>query len=115
MNLSEIDRLEMMRRRHAYFSAVAEEYGSFTDFIKAQDMWLSIMGIGLTDCGHYLKLHIQLSSSQYEEYYVTLEDNEYLTVSEIIRWNDDYCCTGYINVITGKSIDKECIVRMAIY
>ena len=93
MNLSEIDRLGMMRRRHAYFSAVAEEYGSFTDFIKAQDMWLSIMGIGLTDCGRH----------------------EYLTVSEIIRWNDDYRCTGYINVITGKSIDKESIVRMAIY
>ena len=115
MNLSAIDPMEMVRKRQAYFSAVAEEYASFTDFIKAQDMWLSIMGIGLTDCGQYLKLHIQLSSSQYEEYYVILEGNEYLTVSEIIRWNDDYRCTGYINVITGKSIDKESIVRMAIY
>lgn len=38
MNLSAIDRMEMVRKRQAYFSAVAEEYASFTDFIKAQDM-----------------------------------------------------------------------------
>lgn len=36
MNLFEIDRLEMMGKRHAYFSAVAEKYTSFAYFIKAQ-------------------------------------------------------------------------------
>lgn len=49
MNLVGIDRLAMMRRRQAYFSAIAEEYASFADFMQAQDMWLAIMGIELTD------------------------------------------------------------------
>lgn len=110
MNLSEIDRLGMMRRRHAYFSAVAEEYGSFTDFIKAQDMWLSIMGIGLTDCGQYLKLHIQLSSSQYEEYYVIMDKDGQLNISDIVMWNDNVGCASYLDICTGQLADKESIL-----
>lgn len=38
MNLLEIDRLEMMRKRHSYFSAIAEEYTSLAGFIQAQDI-----------------------------------------------------------------------------
>lgn len=43
MNLVDIDSLEMMRKRQAYFSAIAEEYTSFTDFIQVQDIWLAII------------------------------------------------------------------------
>jgi hypothetical protein len=111
MNLSAIDRMEMVRKRQAYFSAVAEEYASFTDFIKAQDMWLGIMGIGLTDCGQYLKLYIQLDFSEYEEYYVVMGDNEHLTVSEIVMRNGDCLCMDCINVGTGKLTDKESIYK----
>ncbi len=35
--MSTEERIEMARERQAYFSAVAEEYTSFTDFIKTQD------------------------------------------------------------------------------
>ena len=111
MNLFEIDRLEMMRKRQAYFSAVAEEYTSFADFIKAQDMWLAIMGIELTDFGQYLKLHIQLDFSEYEEYYVIMTDNGHLSVSDIVMWNDDVCCSSYINVSTRESADEESIFK----
>ena len=37
--MTKAERIEMMRKRQAYFSAIAEEYVSFADFIKAQDMW----------------------------------------------------------------------------
>ena len=112
MNLFEIDHLEMMRKRQAYFSAVAEEYTSFADFIKDQDMWLAIMGIELTDCGQYLKLWIQLDFSEYEEYYVIMTDDGHLSVSDIVMWNDDACCTSYINIYTGKSSDEESVFQL---
>ena len=109
MDLVGIDRLAMMRKRQAYFSAIAEEYASFTDFMQAQDMWLAIMGIELTDCGLYLKLYIQLDFSEYEEYYVIMDDDGQLTVSDIVMWNNDECCTSYVNISTGKSAEKESI------
>lgn len=112
MNLLKIDRLEMMRKRQAYFSAVAEEYTSFADFINAQDMWLAIMGIELTDCGRYLKLYIQLDFAEYEEYYVIITDDGHMSVSDIVMWNDDVCCTSYINVSTGESADEESIFKL---
>lgn len=111
MNLFKIDRLEMMRKRQAYFSAVAEEYTSFADFIKAQDLWLAIMGIELTDCGRYLKLYIQLDFAEYEEYYVVMTDDGHLSVSDIVMGKDDVCCTSYIDVSTGESADEESIFK----
>ena len=41
-------RLDMMRKRQAYFSAVAEEYESFDEFIRTQKDWLEIFGIELS-------------------------------------------------------------------
>lgn len=67
------------------------------------------MGIGLTDCGKYLKLYIQLDFSEYEEYYVIMGDNEHLTVSEIVMRNGDCLCMDCINVGTGKLTDKKFI------
>ena len=111
MNLLEIDRLEMMRKRQAYFSAVAEEYTSFADFIKAQDLWLAIMGIELTNCGRYLKLYIQLDFAEYEEYYVIMTDDGHLSVSDIISWQDEVCCNSYLNISTGECADEEDIFK----
>lgn len=109
MNLVEIDRLEMMRMRQAYFAAVAEEYTSFADFMQAQDLWLAIMGIELTDYGTFIKLYIQLDFSEYEEYYVIMNYDGQLTVSDIVMWNNDVCHTNYINVSTGTSAEKTSI------
>lgn len=53
-NMTNAERIEMMRKRQAYFSAIAEEYASFSDFIKAQDMWMSLMGVELTEYSKYL-------------------------------------------------------------
>lgn len=112
MNLFKIDRLEMMRKRQAYFSAVAEEYTSFADFIKAQDIWLAIMGIELKDCGRCVKLYIQLDFTEYEEYYVIMTDDGHLSVSDIVMWNDEVCCTSYIDINTGEASDEESIFKL---
>ena len=84
MNLTKTDRLGMIRKRQEYFSAIAEEYASSADFIKAQGMWLAIMGIELIDCGEYLKLHIQTSSTGYEVYYAIAGSDGRLTISDIV-------------------------------
>lgn len=110
MDYFEIARLEMMRKRHAYFSAVAEEYTSFADFIKAHGMWLTIMGIELTDCGQYLKLYIQLSPAEYEEYYVIMDKDGQLNISDIVMWNDNVGCASYLDICTGQLADKESIL-----
>lgn len=111
MNLFEIDRLEMMRKRQAYFSAVAEEYTSFPDFIKAQDMWLAIMGIELTEHANYLQLYIQLDFTEYEYYFIVKTPDGFLTVSDIILWQDDYCNNSYLDISTGERADEEDIFK----
>lgn len=41
------NRLELMRKRQAYFSAVADEYESLDEFTNTQKEWLELLGIGL--------------------------------------------------------------------
>lgn len=105
--LTKAERLEMMRKRQAYFSAVAEEYTSFADFIRTQDWWLAIMGIELTKQGNYLVIHIQLDYTDYEDYFVFQLSDNTLTVSDVIQWQDEYCCNSYLNIETGESADEK--------
>lgn len=100
--LSKAERLEMMRKRQAYFSAVAEEYTSLADFIRTQDWWLAIMGIELKEQGDYLVFHIQLDYTDYEDYFVFRLDDGTLIVGDVIQWQDEYCCSSYLNIETGK-------------
>ena len=105
--LSKAERLEMMRKRQAYFFAVAEEYTSLADFIRTQDWWLAIMGIELKGQGHYIVLHIQLDCKDYEDYFIFRLDDGTLTVSDVIQWQDEYYCSSYLNIETGKRADEK--------
>ena len=109
--MTKAERIEMMRKRQAYFSAIAEEYASFADFIKAQDLWLALMGVELTEYSKYITLYIQLDFTEYEQYYIIKSDEGILTVSDIIMWQDDYCCNSWMNISTGKDADEEDISR----
>ncbi len=101
-------RLEIMRKRQAYFSAVAEEYESFDEFIRTQKDWFEIFGIELSkDNESYLSLRIQLDYYDYETYHIVNGDNGYLTVSDIIWWQDLYCANSLMNIQTGESADEE--------
>ncbi len=72
----------------------------------------AIMGIELKDCGRYVKLYIQLDFTEYEEYYVIMTDDGHLSVSDIVMWNDDVCCTSYIDINTGEASDEESIFKL---
>ena len=100
---------EMRRKRHACFSAIAEEYDSFKEFIKANDEWFAIMGIELCEEEKYLSLHIQLDFSEYETYHVVHGRNGKLTVSHVI-WCEDMCANMLFNVFTENYADKEDIL-----
>ena len=106
------ERLGMMRKRQAYFSAVAEEYESFDEFIRTQKDWLEIFGIELSqDNESYLSLRIQLDFTDYETYHIIYGDNGHLTVSDIIWWQDLYCANSIMNIQTGVHADEEDITK----
>lgn len=105
--MSKLERLDMMRRRQAYFAALAEEYDTFDDFIKSQEMWLAIMGIQLTRSGEYIELYIQLDFTEYEQYYIIKTQEGPLTVSDIILWQDEYCCNSRLDISTGNRANEK--------
>lgn len=112
MNEEMDKRLKMMRERQAYFSAVADEYDSFEEFVKTQKMWLDIMGIELyQENPSYLSLRIQLDYQDYETYHIVKGDDGKLTVSDIIWWQDLYCANSVLNISTGENADEEDIPR----
>lgn len=112
MNEEMEKRLKMMRERQAYFSAIAEEYENFEEFIKTQKMWLDIMGIELyQENPLYLSLRIQLDYTDYETYHIIKGDNGKLTVSDVIWWQDLYCANSVMNISTGENADEEDIPR----
>lgn len=105
-------RLDMMRKRQAYFSAVAEEYESFDEFTGTQKDWLEILGIELfQDNESYLSLRIQLDYTDYETYHIINGEDGHLTVSDIIWWQDLYSAYNLLNIQTGESADEEDIPR----
>lgn len=105
-------RLEMMRKRQAYFSAVADEYESLEEFIKTQKEWLELLGIELyQENPSYLSLRIQLDFTDYETYHIIYGDNGHLTVSDIIWWQDLYCANSIMNIQTGVHADEEDITK----
>lgn len=106
-------RLEMMRKRQAYFSAVAEEYESFDEFIRTQKDWLEIFGIELSqDNESYISLRIQLDYTDYETYHIINGENGHLTVSDIIWWQDLYCANSLLNISTGEYAEEKDIPRL---
>jgi len=111
VDMSKEERIDMMRKRQAYFSAIAEEYTSLADFIKDQDLWLAIMGIQLTEYDERLELCIQLDFTDYEQYYVIKTPEGNLTISDIILRKDEVCSNRWLNISTEESADEEDISR----
>lgn len=106
------NRLKMMRKRQAYFSAVAEEYESLSEFIGTQKEWLELFGIELyQDNPAYLSLRIQLDFQDYETYHIVKTNNGKLTVSDIIWWQDLYCANSIMNIQTGEHAGEEDIAK----
>ena len=100
-------RLEMQRKRYAYFKEIAEKYNSFQSFIKDNDEKFAIVGIELEGDEESASLYIQLNYTDYELYYIIQKPSGQLTCSPVIWYQDEYCCNSLRNVVTGEYVEED--------
>ena len=100
-------RLEMQRKRYAYFKEIAEKYNSFKSFIKDNDEKFAIVGIELNGDEESASLYIQLDYTEYEQYHIIQLPSGQLTCSPVIWYKDEFCCNSLRNVLTAEDVDDE--------
>ena len=98
-------RLEMQRKRYAYFKEIANKYSSFRNFIKDNDEKFAIVGIELNGDNESASLYIQLNYTDYEQYNIIQLPSGQLTCSPVIWYQDEYCCNSLRNVVTGEDVE----------
>lgn len=108
--MTEKQMYEMMRKRHAYFSEIIQEYTSFEDFIGKNEEWLAINGIELRKEEKYVCLHIQLDAMDYETYHVIQGQDGKLAISHVIWWSDIYDANTIFNIFTEDYASEEDIL-----
>lgn len=105
------ERCVMMRKRHAFLKAIAAPFNSLDEFAKANNEWCAIVGLTLDKRDNYIEININLNNGDDETYFI-LSNDGCLTVSEIVRWQDDYCATSFLNIFTLENADEDEITTM---
>lgn len=88
--MTDDERIEMMRKRHAFFSKMVEGYTDLHMFFKDNDERFAIMGMELSEFDTHLQIYIQLDFTEYECYYIDKENRGKLVVRNTVSWDD--CC-----------------------
>ncbi len=88
--MTEDKRIEMMRKRHAFFSKMVEGYTDLHMFFKDNDERFAIMGMELSEFDTHLQIYIQLDFTEYEYYYIDKDEQGNLVVRNTVSWDD--CC-----------------------
>ena len=101
------ERLDMMRKRHAFLREIATQYSSLEAFANERDEWFAVRGIDLTLDEKYISLYISLGFNEYETYHVINGKDGLLDISEVIWWQDPYCFNDVINIFTRESVDEK--------
>ena len=101
------EKLSKMRERQAYFSSIARKYDSFEAFVKENEHWLDMVGIDLIKEANCLTLYIQLDCIDYEAYCIIYGQDGYLTVSDIVGFQDDCCANRLLNIKIGQDTTEE--------
>lgn len=94
------ERCDMMKKRHAFLTAMVKPFNDFDAFMIDHGEWCSIVGIDLAKCVKYLEITIHLEGTDYETYFAVPSKEGHLTISEVIRWQDDYCANTYLNIFS---------------
>lgn len=102
-----ISRLELMRKRRAHFIEIVKDYASMADFNRDWDEKMCMFGIELNGGDTCTSLYMQLDFTEYETYYVVIDEDGHLTVSPIVGWQNECCANSYINLLTGERADDE--------
>lgn len=100
VTMSKKERFEWMRKRHAFLHDIVSSYNSIDKFVKDKEHWFALLGTDLGIHNGYAYIHIWLDYGEYEMYFVIRGNDSRLTVSEVIRWQDDTCANTYLNIFS---------------
>lgn len=105
------ERLAMMRKRQVFLSQFTVGCSKFEEFIKANDEKLAIMGIELTykpGNEHHITLWFQLGYTEYEAFHVVHSKTGSLEISNIIWWQNNYCCNDLLDISApSNDVDSD--------
>lgn len=107
VDMTQEERLDMQRKRCAYFKSIANKYNSLEEFIKDNDEKFAILGIELIDEKKYVSLRLQLDYSEYDQYHIIPTPSGQLTCSHVIWFQDEYCANFIRNLRTKEYLDDE--------
>ena len=105
MNTAE--RVNWMRKRHAFLNNLVSSYTSLDDFTKDKEEWFALLGTDLTRENDYVYLYMWLDYGEYEMYFVIPNTDGHLTISEVILWQDDTCANTYLNIFSLCGADDN--------
>lgn len=110
IDMSNNERYDLMRKRHAFLCDIVKSYSSLEKFARDKDEWFAMLGVELFLGEICITLYIQLDYTEYEEYYVIPGKDGYLTISEVIMWQDECCANTYLNIFDLSYPDEKDIL-----
>ncbi len=105
--MNTVERVNWMRKRHAFLNNLVSSYTSLDDFTKDKEEWFALLGTDLTRENDYVYLYMWLDYGEYEMYFVIPNTDGHLTISEVIRWQDDTCANTYLNIFSLYGADDN--------
>lgn len=94
--------LELMRKRHAYFSQLVAKYTSIGDFIADNEEHFTLMGVELSGNEESAWINIDFELNNYELYTIERKSDGNLCISDEVLWQNDYASNSTINIFTGE-------------
>ena len=96
--MNNAERVNWMRKRHAFLNNLVSSYTSLDDFTKDKEEWFALLGTDLTRENDYVYIFMWLDYGEYEMYFVIPNTYGHLTISEVILWQDETCANTYFNI-----------------
>lgn len=107
IDMTNTERFAWMRKRHKFIHDMVKIYTSLEDFAKEKDEWFALVGDNLSLGEEFAIIDMFLDYGEYETYFIIPDGCGHLTVSEVLLWQDDWCCTSFMNIFTLKNVDEE--------
>ena len=105
--MSNKERFEWIRKRHAFLCNIVSSYNSIDEFVKDKEHWFALFGMDLGLQNGYAYIDMWLDYGEYEMYFVIPGNYGNLTVSEVIRWQDDTCANTYLNIFSLHGCEEN--------
>ena len=107
IDITNKERFALMRKRHKFLHDMAKKYTSLEEFAQDMEEWFALVGDNLSLNDDLITIDMYLDYGEYEMYYIIPDGKGYLTVSELVSWQDDCCANSTINIFTLEGVDDE--------